>query len=158
MTTKYTLHNLEANQKPFRHPRATRPAPSPPPSSATDDKPQERPRNKATLTLKTYDPVSGTCLKYQTTEAREVGRLIAGLGSLARPICGLKRKASADDEAPSAGAREGAFKEEDSATMEVPKVAGLAEGAKLAKETEKAGDGTPGATSGGSKKKKKGKR
>ena len=42
--------------------------------------------------------------------------------------------------------------------MEVPKVAGLAEGAKLAKETEKAGDGTPGATSGGSKKKKKGKR
>ena len=32
------------------------------------------------MTLKTYDPVSGTVLKYRTDKAAEVGRLIAGLG------------------------------------------------------------------------------
>jgi hypothetical protein len=44
---------------------------------------------RATLTLKTYDPVSGTTLKYQTIKAAEVARLIQILGRLARPMAGL---------------------------------------------------------------------
>ncbi|KAL2838718.1 signal recognition particle 9 kDa protein-domain-containing protein [Aspergillus pseudoustus] len=37
----------------------------------------------ATLVLKTYNPVSGICLKYKTNKAAEVGRLITALGLLA---------------------------------------------------------------------------
>jgi hypothetical protein len=39
--------------------------------------------------LKTYDPASGTTLKYSTTKAAEVSRLIQILGRLARPMAGL---------------------------------------------------------------------
>jgi hypothetical protein len=39
--------------------------------------------------LKTYDPVSGTTLKYKTTKQAEVSRLIQILGRLARPMSGL---------------------------------------------------------------------
>lgn len=38
----------------------------------------------ASLTLKTYHPDSGICLKYRTDKAAEVGRLISGLGRLAK--------------------------------------------------------------------------
>lgn len=38
----------------------------------------------ATLTLKTYHPESGICLKYATDKAAEVGRLVTGLGRLAK--------------------------------------------------------------------------
>jgi len=38
----------------------------------------------ATLTLKTYHPESGICLKYKTDKAAEVGRLVTGLGRLAK--------------------------------------------------------------------------
>ena len=38
----------------------------------------------ATLTLKTYHPDSGICLKYRTDKAAEVGRLVSGLGKLAK--------------------------------------------------------------------------
>lgn len=44
---------------------------------------------KASLTLKTYDPVSGACLKYRTFRAAEVGRLIGGLGELGKGMAGL---------------------------------------------------------------------
>jgi len=37
----------------------------------------------ATLTLKTYNPSTGICLKYRTDKAAEIGRLISGLGKLA---------------------------------------------------------------------------
>ncbi|KAK3313797.1 signal recognition particle 9 kDa protein-domain-containing protein [Apodospora peruviana] len=47
------------------------------------DKP---PRGK--LILKTYDPVSGSCLKYATSKAAEVSRLIQMLGTLARTMAG----------------------------------------------------------------------
>ncbi|KAF2489674.1 hypothetical protein BU16DRAFT_531190 [Lophium mytilinum] len=45
--------------------------------------------NIATFTLKTYDPDSGTCLKYQTNKAAEVGRLVGSLGKLARVMAAL---------------------------------------------------------------------
>ena len=37
----------------------------------------------ASLTLKTYSPATGICLKYRTNKAAEVGRLITSLGKLA---------------------------------------------------------------------------
>ncbi|KAH8427179.1 SRP9/SRP21 family protein [Aspergillus melleus] len=37
----------------------------------------------ATLTLKTFNPSAGLCLKYRTNKAAEVGRLITSLGKLA---------------------------------------------------------------------------
>ncbi|KAK1141679.1 hypothetical protein N8T08_008777 [Aspergillus melleus] len=37
----------------------------------------------ATLTLKTFNPSVGLCLKYRTNKAAEVGRLITSLGKLA---------------------------------------------------------------------------
>ncbi|KAF2398617.1 hypothetical protein EJ06DRAFT_479511 [Trichodelitschia bisporula] len=44
---------------------------------------------KGELTLKAFDPESGVCLKYKTIKAAEVGRLIAGLGSLGRDMAAL---------------------------------------------------------------------
>jgi Signal recognition particle 9 kDa protein (SRP9) len=40
----------------------------------------------ATLTLKTFNPATGICLKYKTNKAAEVGRLISGLGKLAAGV------------------------------------------------------------------------
>ncbi|EXJ55786.1 hypothetical protein A1O7_08716 [Cladophialophora yegresii CBS 114405] len=51
-------------------------------SSHTQAQPKRDP--SATLTLKTYHPESGICLKYRTDKAAEVGRLLTGLGRLAR--------------------------------------------------------------------------
>ena len=56
-------------------------------SSSDIPTPSQQPR--ANLTLKTYDPVSGVCLKYETDKAAEVGRLVAGLGQLGKGMCGL---------------------------------------------------------------------
>lgn len=44
---------------------------------------------RAKLILKTYDPQSGICLKYKTSKAAEVGRLIQMLGSMARKMAAL---------------------------------------------------------------------
>lgn len=46
------------------------------------------PRGK--LIIKTFDPASGVCLKYKTSKAAEVGRLVQMLGSLGRNMGGLK--------------------------------------------------------------------
>lgn len=48
---------------------------------------------RATLTLKTYDPASGVCLKYRTDKGAEVGRLIATLGRLGRHMAALPETA-----------------------------------------------------------------
>ncbi|KAK3357204.1 signal recognition particle 9 kDa protein-domain-containing protein [Lasiosphaeria hispida] len=41
------------------------------------------------LVLKTYDPASGTALKYKTSKAAEVGRLVQMLGTLGRRMAAL---------------------------------------------------------------------
>ncbi|KAF2794278.1 hypothetical protein K505DRAFT_242490 [Melanomma pulvis-pyrius CBS 109.77] len=56
---------------------------SPAPQSQNPDEPT------ATFILKTYDPVSGTCLQYETTKGAEVGRLIGSLGRLGRHMAAL---------------------------------------------------------------------
>lgn len=57
-------------------------------SSATPAQTQQQSIHKrersAVLTLKTYHPESGICLKYRTDKAAEVGRLLTGLGRLAK--------------------------------------------------------------------------
>ncbi|OBT72879.1 hypothetical protein VF21_08064 [Pseudogymnoascus sp. 05NY08] len=110
ITTKYTV-------KPStRRPTAETGAPAP----------------VAFLTLKTYDPASGTTLKYRTDKAAEVGRLVLSLSRLGREMAGLPE-----------------LKEEDVKMEEADAVAGAA-----APVPEKAG-----AQPGGAKKgKKKGRK
>jgi Signal recognition particle 9 kDa protein (SRP9) len=42
------------------------------------------PPPSATLTFKTFETTAGICLKYETTKAAEVGRLMTGLGRIAK--------------------------------------------------------------------------
>jgi hypothetical protein len=51
------------------------------------------------LVLKTYNPVAGVALKYKTSKAAEVSRLVQLLGSLGRPMAGLPA-VKQDDQAP----------------------------------------------------------
>jgi Signal recognition particle 9 kDa protein (SRP9) len=64
-------------------------------TSTTDQEtPSETPGNKkaareqlpptATLTFKTFETTAGICLKYSTNKGAEVGRLMTGLGRLAK--------------------------------------------------------------------------
>jgi signal recognition particle protein SRP9 len=50
----------------------------------TDPKPP-----RGALELKTYDPITGVALKYRTTKAAEVSRLILSLGRLGRAMAAL---------------------------------------------------------------------
>ncbi|KJR86171.1 uncharacterized protein SPSK_02773 [Sporothrix schenckii 1099-18] len=55
---------------------------------------------RAKLVLKTVDPASGVCLKYETTKAAEVSRLVQLLGQLSRRQAGLVAgTASAEEQA-----------------------------------------------------------
>jgi len=67
-----------------------------PPTLANPEEPT------ATFTLKTYDPVSGTCLQYETNKAAEVGRLIGNLGRLGRHMAALP-EVTEDLSAPAGG-------------------------------------------------------
>ncbi|KAK2062525.1 hypothetical protein LY76DRAFT_589387 [Colletotrichum caudatum] len=59
----------------------------------TDAKPP-----RGSLVLKTYDPVSGVALKYHTTKAAEVSRLITCLGTLGRTMSTSKAPVEVKDE------------------------------------------------------------
>jgi len=52
---------------------------------------------KGVLTLKTYDPVSGVCIKFRTTKVADVGRLITGLHRLGRQQAGLPQVAASTE-------------------------------------------------------------
>ncbi|KAK0711561.1 signal recognition particle 9 kDa protein-domain-containing protein [Lasiosphaeris hirsuta] len=56
-------------------------------TSSSSSSSNEPPRGH--LVLKTYDPVSGTALKYKTAKAAEVGRLVQMLGTLGRRMAAL---------------------------------------------------------------------
>lgn len=73
ITTKYSLPRKSTSE-------ADRPA-NPP---ADHDGKREPQPPAASLTLKTFEPSTGICLKYQTNKAAEVGRLMTGLGRLVR--------------------------------------------------------------------------
>ena len=74
ITTKYSLP-----RKPTDKPKGKA---SPKPDSEAPATPKREP--SATLIVKAFEPGSGICLKYKTDKAAEVGRLIAGLGRLAK--------------------------------------------------------------------------
>ncbi|KAI9671428.1 MAG: hypothetical protein M1831_004337 [Alyxoria varia] len=59
----------------------------------TSSKETQQPPDHATIVLKTFDPVSGVCLRYRTNRGAEVGRLITGLGGLGRCMAGLPSNA-----------------------------------------------------------------
>ncbi|MCJ1281571.1 hypothetical protein MMC26_000891 [Xylographa opegraphella] len=58
-------------------------------SATTDIAEAPPPPSRAYIVLKTYDPVSGTCLKYRTDKTAEIGRLVAGLGKCARTMAAM---------------------------------------------------------------------
>ncbi|PGH04612.1 hypothetical protein GX51_03445 [Blastomyces parvus] len=85
ITTKYSYPR---RKKPSSQSTSTKPKPATttdPSTTSTQSQPQPHTQTPtpATLTLKTFHPTSGICLKYRTNKAAEVGRLIAGLGKLA---------------------------------------------------------------------------
>ncbi|KAL1874292.1 hypothetical protein Daus18300_003656 [Diaporthe australafricana] len=102
---------------------------------------------RASLIIKTFDPHSGVCLKYKTTKAAEVSRLVQLLGSLGRKMAAL----------PDAPAPAVAVEDEAAAGIATPPVGGSggAAGAGQSAQQVPAGAGGGG---GGKGKKKKGKR
>lgn len=62
--------------------------------------------------LKTYDPVSGTCLKYRTDKAADVGRLVAALGTCGRVMAALPEKEKEEELVDAAGDGDGKVKGE----------------------------------------------
>lgn len=104
------------------------------------------------LVLKTYDPDSGTCLKYRTDKAAEVGRLIAALGICGRVMAALPEKEET---------REGESQRNKEMEDKAVDVKGKSEGPGIqsGKGWDKDGKGKAGGgTGGGAGKKKKGKR
>lgn len=107
---------------------------------------------QAVLVLKTYDPVSGTCLKYRTDKAAEVGRLIAALGTCGKVMAALPEKEEAREEESQKDKEM-----EDKAVEAKGKPGGP--GTQSGKGLDKDGKGKAGGGSGGGAgKKKKGKR
>jgi hypothetical protein len=110
---------------------------------------REKKEPSATLTLKTFHPESGICLKYRTDKAQEVGRLMAGLGRLAQGEV---------IEIPSAteGKTGGDAMEVDSGALNAVKVEDkVAAAAPVSQQTQ---GGQQQGGGGGGKKKKKGKK
>jgi hypothetical protein len=116
----------------------------------------------ATLTLKTYDPDSGACLKYKTNKGWEVGRLIANLGRLGRHMAALPEIVEGMLIYKSMKIDKGANMRVDTAMLDVAKKEDepgsgthtpIPESTKSPAADVKAGQG-----GGGGKKKKKGKR
>ncbi|KAI5205210.1 hypothetical protein AUEXF2481DRAFT_9300 [Aureobasidium subglaciale EXF-2481] len=79
ITTKYHIpHSSTISSKPTTT--------TDQPSAPTNTEPKQP---IAYLELKTYDPLSGTTLKYKTDKAAEVGRLVAAMGTLGREMAAL---------------------------------------------------------------------
>ncbi|KAH8801674.1 signal recognition particle 9 kDa protein-domain-containing protein, partial [Xylogone sp. PMI_703] len=87
ITTKYSIAHPDPTKKPKRQRRTPKIVPNS--DAATPAEQAQNAAPRGTLTLKTYDPASGTTLKYRTTKGAEVSRLIQILGRVARPMCGL---------------------------------------------------------------------
>ncbi|QDS77314.1 hypothetical protein FKW77_004682 [Venturia effusa] len=86
ITTKYTIPNPSKARSRKRKARDDEAEPS---TEAAADTPPEAQPSIATLTVKSYDPVSGVCLRYKTSRGWEVGRLVANLGRLGRHMAAL---------------------------------------------------------------------
>lgn len=101
---------------------------------------------RASLIIKTFDPHSGVCLKYKTTKAAEVSRLVQLLGSLGRKMAAL----------PDAPAPAAAIEDDAGAGTATPPAGGSGAAAVAGQAAQQAPAGAGGG--GGKGKKKKGKR
>jgi hypothetical protein len=80
VTTKYSIKPVTLREKKTAAAAAAATPPKPP---------------RGSLVLKTYDPVSGVALKYRTTKAAEVSRLVNSLGRLGRSMAALPEEKDA---------------------------------------------------------------
>ncbi|KAK0637288.1 signal recognition particle 9 kDa protein-domain-containing protein [Bombardia bombarda] len=103
------------------------------------------------LVLKTFDPQSGVALKYKTSKAAEVSRLVQMLGTLARRMAALPEIKSEE-------AAEGAAMDVDAAAASGSGVQTPVQGGGPAPAAASAQQPAAGGTAGGKGKKKKGKR
>lgn len=104
ITTKYSLPRAQKLKSAVADSKT-------PPDGSTDvaenrNHGRERQPPSATLTFKTYETTAGICLKYETNKSAEVGRLMTGLGRLAKggileepsvPVVGVEAKESKGD-------------------------------------------------------------
>ncbi|ORY69560.1 signal recognition particle 9 kDa protein-domain-containing protein [Pseudomassariella vexata] len=147
ITTKYSL-KVPQMRKP-KTASSSKPALTPAAAESTAATSSSKPA-RGSLILKTYDPVSGVTLKYKTSKAAEVSRLIQSLGKLSRPMAGLpelKDEVMTDAPVPAEGGGSGA------GTPAVEKSEAAAVGQKPQGAPAQAGG-----ASGGKGKKKKGKK
>lgn len=80
ITTKYNIAPAKA--------RKSKGTTAATPSSSEATTQQQKPP-RGTLVIKTFDPVSGATLKYKTTKAAEVNRLVLCLGRLGGHMAGV---------------------------------------------------------------------
>ncbi|KAK0753071.1 signal recognition particle 9 kDa protein-domain-containing protein [Schizothecium vesticola] len=93
ITTRYHISPARRPSKAERaaHKAAANPATGTyPPRAVTTEGEAKPPRGH--LVLKTFDPTSGVSLKYKTSKAAEVGRLVQMLGVLGRRMGGWRRR------------------------------------------------------------------
>lgn len=150
ITTKYHI----TKPKPRRIKKTSSSSPTSQPSSAATTAPC------GSLTLKTYDPHSGACLKYRTTKAAEVSRLILSLGQpLGARMAALPLPEAADEVMADVGAGATPAEEKGVEGQVASGVSGKGESKGEGKSEGKAQGGSGGAGGGGGKgKKKKGKK
>ena len=86
ITTRYHLKPARRTPKQKKPSDDQQPAP-PTKALAKDEEDSKPPRGH--LVLKTFDPASGVTLKYKTSKAAEVGRLVQMLGQLGRRMAGV---------------------------------------------------------------------
>ncbi|MCJ1266430.1 hypothetical protein MMC22_006315 [Lobaria immixta] len=154
ITTKYTIlrpRSSDSSKKASRPSKSKSATSAPAPAAGSALTSHHQP-TKAVLVLKTYDPVSGTCLKYRTDKAADVGRLIAALGTCGRVMAALPEKEKGTEKDEDGG--EGGGAAEAKGKLDGSEVLPARGG-----EKEKEGKGKAGASGGGGTgKKKKGKR
>ncbi|KAI1743539.1 signal recognition particle 9 kDa protein-domain-containing protein [Xylaria scruposa] len=146
ITTKYHLTDKSGTSKKRQKRRQQQDSSSTTTTAPTTATP------RASLTLKTFDPHSGACLKYRTTKAAEVSRLILSLGQLGRRMAALPLPADSDAVMADAGA-------EEVGTPGVEKSEGIASGSVAKGQAQQTpAQGQQQAGGGGKGKKKRGKK
>ncbi|KAK1731204.1 hypothetical protein CaCOL14_009730 [Colletotrichum acutatum] len=78
ITTKYSIKAVKPRKTKTSEGTSAAPTED---ATMTDAKPP-----RGSLVIKTFDPVSGVALKYRTTKAAEVSRLVTCLGALGRTM------------------------------------------------------------------------
>lgn len=89
ITTKYTIAHAADSPKAAAEKSSRAQKTKAASTETTAASTESTPLVRATLILKTYDPISGVTLKYTTNKVAEVSRLIQIVGRLARPMAGL---------------------------------------------------------------------